>query len=112
MRECCLAACAGHGAARTGCARALRRAARRRWPAATAAPAPVERGVVDLVEAVLLEGREGELFDAVVIDEALVQLREPAVRGRLEAGGPPPGTPVTVRLERADPATRSVLFSA
>ena len=44
----------------------------------------VERGAVDLVEAVLLEGREGERFDAVVIDEALIQLREPASPGRLE----------------------------
>ena len=69
----------------------------------------VERAVVDLVEAVLLAGREGERFDAVVIDEKLVQLRDPAVRGRLEADAPP-GSEVTVRLERADPATRTVVF--
>ena len=42
----------------------------------------VERGVMDLVEAVVLAGREGERFDAVVIDEGLVQLRDPAVRAR------------------------------
>jgi exoribonuclease R len=71
----------------------------------------VERGVVDLVEAMLLEGREGERFDAVVIDEKLVQLREPAVRGRLEGASPEPGSEVSVRLDRSDPAARTVAFS-
>jgi hypothetical protein len=46
-----------------------------------------------------------------VIDEQLIQLREPAVRGRLETDCPPPGTEVKVRLERADAATRTVAFS-
>ena len=71
----------------------------------------VERGVVDLVEAVLLAGREGERFDAVVIDEGLVQLRDPAVRGRLTGTSPALGSEVSVRLDRADPATRTVAFS-
>ena len=71
----------------------------------------VERAVIDLLEAVLLAGREGERFDAVVIDEGLVQLRDPAVRAKLATGTPAPGTEVTVRLERADPATRTVTFS-
>ncbi len=76
----------------------------------------VERGVVDLVEAVLLEGREGETFPAVVIDDGLVQLADPAVRGRLRAGGAAgakaePGREITVRLERADAAARAVEFS-
>ena len=99
----------GHSAAGLG-ARGPARAAGRDGRADRRANA-VERGCVDLVEAVLLEGREGELFDAVVIDEALVQLREPAVRGRLEHRRAAAGTPVKARLERADPATRSVLFS-
>jgi hypothetical protein len=71
----------------------------------------VERGVVDLVEAALLAGREGETFPAVVIDEKVVQLAEPAVRGRLEEGGAEPGTDVTVRLLRADPEKRTVAFA-
>jgi hypothetical protein len=71
----------------------------------------VERAVVDLVEAVLLAGREGERFDAVVIDEGLLLLREPAVRARLSDGTPPVGSQVSVRLERADPTTRTVTFS-
>jgi hypothetical protein len=41
----------------------------------------------------------------------LIQLRDPAVRARLEDGEPEPGSEVTVRLDRADPATRSVSFS-
>ena len=80
--------------------------------AATKRARTVERGVVDLVEAVLLAGREGERFDALVVDEGLVQLRDPAVRGRLEHGCPDPGTEVSVRLERADPETRTVAFAA
>jgi len=71
----------------------------------------VERAVIDLVEAGLLAAREGERFDAVVIDEGLIQLRDPAVRARLATGTPAPGTEVTVRLDRADPATRTVAFS-
>jgi exoribonuclease R len=70
----------------------------------------VERGVVDLVEAALLAGREGERFSAVVVDEKVVQLAEPAVRGRLEEGGAEPGSDVTVRLLRADVETRTVAF--
>jgi hypothetical protein len=71
----------------------------------------IERGVVDLVEAVLLAGREGERFPAVVVDRGLVQLQDPAVRARLDVDGPEPGSEVSVRLDRADPATRSVTFS-
>jgi exoribonuclease R len=71
----------------------------------------VERAVIDLVEAVLLAGREGERFDAVVIDEGLLQLRHPAVRAKLAQGTPPVGSEVSVRLDRADPATRTVTFS-
>ena len=36
----------------------------------------------------LLAGREGERFDAVVIDDGLVQLRDPAVRARLSRARP------------------------
>jgi hypothetical protein len=40
-----------------------------------------------------------------------VQLRDPAVRGRLDIDGPEPGSEVSVRLDRADPVTRTVAFS-
>lgn len=109
VSECCLAACAGTPVPDWV------RAALPDLPKAMSAGAQragrVERGVVDLVEAAVLAGREGESFDAVVIDEGLVQLREPAVRGRLADGGPAPGSAVTVRLETADMASRTVAFA-
>jgi exoribonuclease R len=107
--ECCLAASAG--SAPPDWVRAGLEALPATMSAGTRRANAVERGVVDLVEAVLLEGREGERFEAVVIDERLVQLREPAVRGRLAGASPEPGREVSARLDRADPATRTVTFS-
>ncbi|MFF7988487.1 RNB domain-containing ribonuclease [Kitasatospora xanthocidica] len=92
----------------------------------------VERACVDLVEAELLAGREGEDFSAVVIDvdekrpaSGTVQLRDPAVRARCDAAGAAPGAApdgtagrlplgrvIDVRLTTADPATRTVRFAA
>lgn len=110
VSECCLAACAGTPVpdwVRAGLA-AL--------PAAMTAggrrAGTVERGVVDLVEAALLTGREGELFGAVVIDEKLVQLAEPAVRGRLVGHAPEPGSDIEARLTVADLHTRTVTFES
>lgn len=70
----------------------------------------VERGVIDLVEALVLTGREGERFAGIVIDDRTVQLAEPAVRAPVEGACPEPGTEVEVRLSAADAATRSVRF--
>ena len=54
--------------------------------------------MIDLAEAVLLAGREGDVFDGVVVDEdrrgTVVQLVDPAVLAR-------------VRARRSTPATRS-----
>jgi exoribonuclease R len=109
VSECCLAACAGTTVPDWV------HAGLPELPAAMAAGAhragKVERGVVDLVEAALLTGREGEIFDAVVVDEKLVQLTDPAVRGRLTASAPAPGSAVRVRLQRADVAARTVEFA-
>lgn len=79
----------------------------------------VERACVELVEAELLRGREGEDFDAVVIDvdqhrpeHGTVQLHEPAVVAKCE--GPwrlPLGERIRVRLTQADPATLTVRFA-
>ena len=46
-------------------------------------------------------GREGERFDAIVIDDNVIQLRDPAVRAKV-SGSPAPGTAV----ERAAGARR------
>jgi exoribonuclease R len=84
-----------------------------------------ERGAVDLVEAVLLQGRVGEQFDAAVLDVdgpgdehhhhkrppgGVVALDDPPVRARCEGEGLPLGGRVRVRLAVADPAQRRVLF--
>ncbi|WP_235564816.1 RNB domain-containing ribonuclease [Modestobacter sp. Leaf380] len=73
----------------------------------------VERAVVDLVEATLLAGRVGEVFDAVVLDaeekRSTVVLTDLAVQARCD-GRLTPGAEVRVRLTVADPATRAVRF--
>ncbi|MET8084547.1 RNB domain-containing ribonuclease [Micromonospora sp. NPDC005194] len=81
------------------------------------------RGAVELTEAVLLEHRVGETFDAAVLDVdappngksrprppgGTVALDAPPVRGRC-LGALPLGERVRVRLVTADPAARTVLF--
>ena len=109
VSECCLSASAG--TTPPDWARAGLEALPAAMSAATRRANAVERGVVDLVEAILLAGREGERFDAVVIDEGRVQLRDPAVRGRLTGASPELGSELSVHLDRADPATRTVAFS-
>jgi exoribonuclease R len=74
----------------------------------------LDRAVVDLAEALVLQGRVGETFQGVVVETnhkgGTVQLKDPAVRGKLDTVDPPLGTDVTVTLTQADPATRSVRF--
>ena len=74
---------------------------------------------VSLVEAAVMAGHEGDVYDGVVVDlderhgGGTVQLAEPAVRGRLEASnGPLPlGEPLKVRLVEADVTRRLVRFA-
>jgi exoribonuclease R len=72
----------------------------------------VDRAVLDLAEAVLLAGREGEEFDAVVVDEdrrgAVVQVVEPAVIAHVAAHRVEPGDAVRLRLVAADPVARTI----
>lgn len=74
----------------------------------------VERAAIDLVEAVVLAGREGAMFDAVVTDTdergARIQLVDPAVVSRVAAHRVEPGDELTVRLVSADIAKRQVSF--
>jgi exoribonuclease R len=73
-----------------------------------------EREALELAEAVVLSGREGELFDAVVVDEgewgAEVQISEPAVLTRIETHRVDPGDDVRVRLVATDIDDRRVVF--
>ncbi|MFI1193964.1 RNB domain-containing ribonuclease [Micromonospora sp. NPDC020750] len=83
------------------------------------------RGAVELAEAVLLEHRVGETFDAAVLDVdtppngqpkpgrqpgGTVALDSPPVRARC-TGELPLGERVRVRLVTADPVARKVLFA-
>jgi exoribonuclease R len=109
VSECCIAACAGTPVpdwvhAGLGRLPELMADAARRAGA-------VERGVVDLAEALLLANHVGEHFEAVVIDDDTVQLHDPAVRGRIEEGCPEVGTRAVVKVESADPAARKVTFA-
>ncbi|SCL16612.1 Exoribonuclease R [Micromonospora nigra] len=82
------------------------------------------RGAIELAEAVLLEHRVGETFDAAVLDVDVppdgrarpgrplggtVALDDPPVRARC-VGELPLGERVRVRLVRADPTARQVVF--
>ena len=73
-----------------------------------------ENAVIELAEAVLLAGREQEVFDAVVLDEdhrgTLIQLVDPAVLAHVTAHHVAPGDALRVRLVTADVERRTVEF--
>ncbi|MGX1546208.1 RNB domain-containing ribonuclease [Streptomyces adustus] len=83
--------------------------------------AAVERGSVDIVEAMVLADRVGDLFDGCVVDVeehrptvGTVRLADPAVVGRIEdeRGEPLPlGERLRVRLTHADPLAPHVRFT-
>lgn len=74
----------------------------------------IDRAVVDLAEAVLLQDSVGSVFDAVVVElegrRGEVQLQDPAVRARCDGEGMRLGQQLTVRLAVADPVGRQVRF--
>ncbi|MDW4908194.1 RNB domain-containing ribonuclease [Streptomyces sp. ADMS] len=80
----------------------------------------VERGCVDIVEAVLLRDRVGEVFEGWVVDVeerrptlGTVQLESPAIVARIEGDGVPLplGERLRVRLTRADLGVAGVRFA-
>ncbi|SMO73912.1 RNB domain-containing ribonuclease [Propioniciclava tarda] len=76
-----------------------------------------ERGIVDLVEALVMQGHLGQTFTGVVIeldqrgDGGVVQVASPAVAARVK-GKVALGHEVQVRLEAVDLVQGTVLFSA
>lgn len=74
----------------------------------------VDRAVVDLAEAYLLQGRVGEAFSAVVMDagkeSAKIAVDDPPVRATCTGAGLLEGQRIAVRLSEADPGTRTVRF--
>jgi exoribonuclease R len=73
-----------------------------------------DRAALDLAEAVVLDGCEGQLFEAVVTDEddsgARIQICDPAIVARVITRHVDPGDRVRVRLVAAEPEHRSVRF--
>lgn len=76
--------------------------------------AQITRAVIDLAEAVMLDGRENEIFPAVVTDVnergIRLQLGDLPVVANLAADGLQPGEAIKVRLISADPENRSLTF--
>jgi exoribonuclease R len=74
----------------------------------------IERAAIDLAETVMLQGREGEIFEAVAtdVDErgVRIQLCGLPVVARLQAVGVAPGDRLRVRLAEADAGRRTLLF--
>jgi len=75
----------------------------------------LERACIDLVEAVLLAPHIGETFEAAVVERnhhgGTVQLRNPPVRAKCDGDQLPLGEQIMVRLEKAEPATRTLVFA-
>ena len=77
-----------------------------------------ERAVLDLVEAVTLAPRIGDVFDGSIVDvqrndprQGVVMLRDPAIEAPVASQSPLPlGDAVRVRLVEADPARRITRF--
>lgn len=76
----------------------------------------IERAAIDLAEAVILQGREGESFAAIVteVDDrgARIQLCDLPVAARVAAEGAEAGDRLRVELVEADPESRTITFSA
>ncbi|MHB1288727.1 RNB domain-containing ribonuclease [Georgenia sp.] len=91
-----------------------------------------ERGAVNALEALVLEGRVGEVFEGVLVEvdgrernggaaaaddgtpatqRGIVVLGEPAVEGTVEGTGLPLGERIRVRLTEVDVARRRVRFA-
>ena len=81
---------------------------------ADARGAQIERAVVDLAETVMLQGCEGEVFQAVVTDlderGARIQLNDLPIVVRVAAHHVDPGDTLRVKLLAADPAARRLTF--
>ena len=74
----------------------------------------INHAAIDLAEAVMLKGREGETFKAVVTDvvdqRVRVQLSDMPVVANVKASGSRQGDGLTLKLVSANPDQRSVVF--
>jgi exoribonuclease R len=75
----------------------------------------VDKAVIDLVEAVSLQNRIGEILDAEVVDAyaGIVQTVDSAIRSRAaKLVSVKDGDRVRVRIDKADPTTRQIVLTA
>ena len=74
----------------------------------------VDRAAIDLAEAILLQNRVGDVFEAVVTDEddrgARIQICEPAIVARTVARRIDPGDDIQVKLVGVDVTERRIEF--
>jgi exoribonuclease R len=81
---------------------------------ADARSSQIERAVIDLAEAVSLQDRTGEAFEAIVTDlderGARIQLVGLPIVARAIANHVDPGDSIRVKLVAADPETRRIVF--
>lgn len=74
----------------------------------------LDRAIVDFAEALVMQHHLGETFQGVVVDVnahgGTVQIKDPAVRGKLDGSDLPLGKEIAVQLTEADVAKRSVRF--
>lgn len=74
----------------------------------------IDRAVIDLAEAAMLTGHEGDCFPAVVTDRARegasIQLCDLPIIARVDDAGLLPGDRLTVRLTEADVTRRRLAF--
>ena len=74
----------------------------------------IEAAVLDLAEAVMLQGSEGQIFGAVVteVDErgSRIQLSDRPVVARIAVDAATPGDALELRLVSADPVQRRIVF--
>jgi hypothetical protein len=76
-----------------------------------------EAACLNLVEAAVLSGKEGQTFTGVVVDvdrddpHGEVQLRHPAVHARIDGAGLALGDEIAVRLIEASVEDRRVVFA-
>jgi len=112
VSECCVAICAGVDV--PGWVRSALPLLPEEMANADRRAHEVDRAVVDLAEALVLQRRCGEVFRGVVVEAGPkggeVQLRDPAVRARLDGQELPLGEEIDVRLEAVDVLKRRVTF--
>jgi len=74
----------------------------------------IERAVIGLAEAIMLQDRAGECFDAIVTDKddrgARIQLCNHPVVERVKVDGLEPGDALSVRLTKVDVPKRRIAF--